>query len=227
MEQLLQQYKRFRTLLLGLAITCQYFVMRFVIDAGLLGEKTPVQFFLTLSVVYSSLVLLPLLAYERFAWRWFNKRLNISGRWYYHLRYHPAEGREDLVAGLPQDGAVQVRQTPFVVCFESGVERYGPPGRQHLVSWGSTSCDFTGDTRLHMTVELVVDTNHYFGVERVNIHQDEKRRPNEMHSDFFLYGEDHVPLAHGEVYYARTKASDTASSAAERAKGDGTPSSSE
>lgn len=204
MDRLREQYKRLRTLLLGIAITCQYFVMRFVVDPGLLGERTALQFFLTLSFVYTSIVILPLYVYEHFAWGWFNRRVNIAGRWYYHLVYKPAEGRKDVIDELPTNGAVHVRQTPFFVRFESGSESYGSTERQQFISWDSTSCDFVGPTRVHMSVELVADAVHYFGVERVSIHQDEKDRPINMHSDFFLYDESNTPLAHGEVFYSRT-----------------------
>lgn len=206
MERLRNQYKSLLYALLGVAITAQFFVVRFLIEPGHLDASSPAAFFATLTGLYASIVLLPLWAFERWAWRIANPRYDISGCWSYTLVYNPATSAAATAAlldGLPLKGRVEVVQTPFVVRMESGAESYqDQDGVNHLASWYSTSADFVSDTRLEFSFEFNVGNRQFRGVERVSIHAT-GGRPSNMHSQFCFFDSTYRPVAFGEVYYER------------------------
>ena len=74
-----RQYRSLFVSLLGVAIVTHFVVIRFVIPS--LDPKSPNGFFLMQTMIYTSIVVLPLFIFEKWAWKWFNRQIDLTGPW--------------------------------------------------------------------------------------------------------------------------------------------------
>ncbi len=208
MHHLQRQYKALLVTLLGMAIVIHFASVRFVLAPGSIDPSSPLAFFLAQTAIYTSIVVFPLFVFEKWAWKWCNRHLDLSGPWEYRLTYTPATNAQslrDFVASLPLEGSVEIVQSPFFIRMESGAESFtDDDGVDHLISWYSTSADFASDTRLVISFELRAGNRLFRGIEEIAIHRT-NGRPTNLHSQFVMHDAEHKPIAYGELYYHRTR----------------------
>lgn len=203
MHDVQRQYRSLFVSLLGVAIVTHFVVIRVVIPS--LDPKSPIGFLMQ-TMIYTSIVVLPLFVFEKWAWKWFNRQIDLTGPWQYSISYVPATNEKslhDFVESLPREGITEVVQSPFSVRFASGAEPYtDEDGAERVVSWYSTSADFLTDTRLVDSFELRAGNRLFRGVEETTI-QRVRGRPVKTHTQFFMYDTQYRPIASGELFYQR------------------------
>lgn len=153
------------------------------VESSFAGQNTDLiqgLFFLILLFVCIILGVLVLSVYDKYLWKLFFRKANISGFWYYNNRYD--DGRPNT------EGFIIVEQTPFKIEFISGVSVSNNPHRSRTKS---VIADFLSDDRLLKVYQ--VQRIGSDGIEHIvkrsviefEIHRDSSGKPKSMSADFW------------------------------------------
>jgi hypothetical protein len=221
MEELLKQYRWFSLLCLQTAITLQFFMLRHVDTwaVNFLGSDSYAAKILMFIVSSSALFMLvaqaPLYWYEYFGWKILNPKINIEGRWRYHVVYYKPEttllrkeGQEKVANILSHikdnHGQMWVEQGVYSIVVQEGVGYLGAGPTALMVAWKGTSVTITRQG----TVGLYYSTNHggvkFNGFDDLVVRiRDKRGRPIELFGHFWMIPEGTSFVLRGEVTYRR------------------------
>jgi len=209
------QFKRLAIVLLTFA-TIAYALLARLLDEEMssffenaAGFREVLTFLLSVSAVYSVVLVLPLLMFERWGWRIVNPKIDFNGYWKLKVTYrHIERSHKDPAMNLEMPAeflnTLTIRQTPFRVRI---VEAVAVPFEQ----WTASNCEVTRDGGISFVYKATrqVESGSRYptdfgGLETAQVDsRDYRGRPKTLRGQFFHIAKPNIPLYRGTSFYQR------------------------
>jgi hypothetical protein len=222
MEHTIKQYKVLVLTLMGVALTVHQFALEWLLPliraATSLSPSavTASTFLISVTGVYSAVVVVPLWFYERLFWKVLNRRICFDSEWRYKVEYPQPSAAglsetqfkemRELSALMNVSGYARVLQSPFSIEVQEARDNYGGKPGPADATWRSVAIGCPANDNLQIHWELTRDHRTYSGMDDLTIiHRRALGLPNVMEGPCIIMPKPPTFVLCGKITYYRVK----------------------
>jgi hypothetical protein len=220
MSILIEKYKHFTFVLFGLALACQFLIIKYLTPLlaeplKSLGGFGDILFFAcTWTAAYIFIFRFPVFLYEAWLWKVLHPRLDFGGIWQCIITYDAValpygQFTSDRNLPGPCESFVEIEQKIFAMKMIEGFGRAGETWHSY-----SLECQNAGGDKLFMAYEVVRGTEvtislglpyHSLGLKDIEVEDRDRRgRPISMRGNFYHAALPDRPLFRGTTVFKRS-----------------------